>query len=142
MLQGIVDGISKKLSAVFGEGYKIYPEHVSQGMKEPCFFIQLVSQSSRRVMDRRFFREHQFCIRYYPKSRDEPRAECFAAQDALFPALSYITADGDLLRGTGMHGEFVDGVLNFFVDFNLFVLTPVEQTPMEELALTEITTKG
>jgi len=37
-------------------------------------------------------------------------------------ALEYITLiNGDLVHGTEMHYEVIDGVLHFFVNYNLFV---------------------
>ena len=57
MLDKIVDGISEKLNEVFGDGYKIYTESIKQGLKPPCFFIQLVNPMNTRVLNRRFFRE-------------------------------------------------------------------------------------
>jgi hypothetical protein len=141
MIQSIVDGISEKLNSAFGDEYKIYTESVKQGLKEPCFFIQLVNPVNRRELGRRFFRENLFCIQYFPKSRDAPKSECYQMQDDLFIALEYITVDGDLQRGIRMRGEFVDGVLTFFINYNLYVMMTEETTPMEFLEKT-ITTKG
>lgn len=142
MIQSIVDGISEKLNSVFGDGYKIYTESVKQGLTEPCFFIRLVNPVNRRELDRRFFRENLFVIQYFPKSRDEPKAECYQMQDALYLALEYITVVGDLQRGVKMRGELVDGVLNFFVNYNMYVILTEEKTPMEELETPEINLKG
>ena len=41
--------------------------------------------------------------------------------EQLHSALEYITVDGDLIRGTDMHCEFVDDVLNFFVNYDMYV---------------------
>jgi len=110
-------------------------------LKEPCFFIQLVNPVNRRELGRRFFRENFFVVQFFPKSRDAPKAECYQMQDDLFLALEYITVDGDLLRGIRMRGEFSDGVLSFFINYNMYVMLTDEQTPMEEIEKT-ITTKG
>jgi hypothetical protein len=141
MIQGIVDGISIKLNSVFGDGYTIYTESVKQGLMEPCFFIRLVNPVNRRGLGGRFFRENLFAIQFFPKSRDAPKAECYQMQDALYLALGYITVDGDLQRGLKMRGEFSDGVLNFFVNYNMHVVLKEELTPMGELEK-KITTKG
>ena len=40
----------------------------------------------------------------------------------LFETLEYITLlNGDLVRGTNMHYEVIDGVLHFFVTYGLYV---------------------
>ena len=141
MIQYIVDGISEKLNEVFGDDYKIYTESKKQGLKAPCFFIQLLNPANTRVLNKRFFRRNLFAIQYFPAS-DEPKAECYKMQDDLYLALEYITVDGDLQRGIRMRGEFSDGVLNFFVNYNMFVTFKEESTPMEILEKPQITTKG
>ena len=41
--------------------------------------------------------------------------------------------NGDVLHGTSMSYEVEDGVLHFFVNFNLTLSRPSEETPMETL---------
>ena len=142
MIQSIVDGIGEKLNSTFGDDYRIYTESVKQGLTEPCFFVQLINPVNRRELGERFFRQNLFCIRYFPKSDDTPKAECYQMQDDLFLALGYITVDGDLQRGIGMRGEFVDGVLNFFVNYNMYIYMTEETTPMDYLENPRITVKG
>lgn len=142
MLDKIVDGISEKLNSVFGDDYKIYTESVKQGLKEPCFFIQLVSPVNKSLLGERSLRENLFCIQYLPSNKNEPKAECYRVQDDLYLALEYITVDGGLQRGIKMRGEFADGILNFFVNYNMFVKKTDEKMPMEELGLPEIFMKG
>ena len=42
MINEIIKGVSMKLNATFGAGYKIYQNDVEQGFKEPCFFIAVL----------------------------------------------------------------------------------------------------
>ena len=127
MLDKIVDGISEKLNEVFG--LRIYTESVNQGLKPPCFLIHLVNPVNTRVLNKRFFRENLFDVRYFPGS-DEPKTECYTMQDALYLVLEYIMVDGDLQRGVRMRGELVDGVLHFFVNYNMIVVLTEEKTLM------------
>jgi len=142
MLNKIVDGISEKLNSAFGDEYKIYTESVKQGLTEPCFFIQLLNPANVKQVGERHFRENLFCIQYFPKSRDAPKAECYKVQDAMFLALNYIMVGGDLQRGVKMRGEFINGVLNFFVNYNMFVIITEDFLPMEILENTQIRLKG
>ena len=141
MLDKIVDGISEKLIEVFGKRYKVYTESVEQGLKNPCFFINLVNPASTNMLGERFFRENLFCIQYFPKSK-EPKAECYKVQDKLYVTLDYIEIDGKPQRGIKMRGEFIDGVLHFFVNYNMFVVMTEEKVPMEVLQVPKIRTKG
>ena len=141
MISGIIDGICEKLASEFGDGCRIYTESVEQGFEEPCFFVQLVSPSSRRLIGRRRFRQNLFAIQYFPSSKD-PNAECCAMMDALYIALERIEADGDPLRGTGMRGELTDGVLSFFVNYDIYAVMREETAQMEVLENPNIETKG
>jgi hypothetical protein len=142
MLNSIISGICTKLNEAFGDDYTIYKEQVAQGLKEPCFFVQIVEPTNTQQLGNRYFRENLFCIQYFPISENAPIAECLSVQDDLFLALEYIMVGEDLQRGEKMRGEFSDGVLNFFVEFNMFVYKTEDLDPMEELEQTNIITKG
>lgn len=143
MINNIIDAISISISLVFGENYEIYTESVKQGLKEPCFFISCVNPTSRIFLDRRYFRENLFCIQYL-SSEGEKETDCNDVVEKLFDCLEYINVDGDLLRGTKMHSELTDGVLNFFVNYNMFVykFKDEERLNMEELEVSDTDVKG
>lgn len=120
MINKIIDGISIAINSEFGDSYEIYTESVEQGLKEPCFSILCMNPKIEQFFGKRYFRTNQFCIHYFPES-DEPRSECNAVMERLFGCLETITVDGDLCRGTEIHTEFVDDVLSFFVNYDMFV---------------------
>jgi hypothetical protein len=139
MLNDIVSGISTKLHGAFGDGYKIYIEEVKQGLTEPCFSISCVNPTNTQVLGNRFFRTNLFSVQYFPKSKTNAKAECLDIQDELFLALEYITVTGDLVRGTNMNGQVIDGVLVFTVNYDLYVRKETDLDPMETLTVTNQT---
>jgi len=121
MVNDLIDGISIKLNQVFGDGKRIYSESVKQGLQEPCFFIAVLNPLQTQVIGNRYFRQQPFDIHYFPAVQDNNNELQEMASD-LFIALEYITlANGDLVRGKEMRYEVVDGVLHFFVDYNMYV---------------------
>lgn len=121
MVNDLIDGISVKLNQVFGDGVRIYSESVKQGLKEPCFFIAVLNPTQNPIIGARYFREHPFDIHYFP-SKDGGNQEIQDVASDLFETLEYITLlNGDLVRGTNMHYEVIDGVLHFFVTYGLYV---------------------
>lgn len=137
MINDIVDGISIKLNQVFGDTFKIYyDEDVSQGLTEPCFFIAVLNPSQAKVIGNRYFRQHPFDIHYFPVVRDNNNELQGKALD-LYEALESVTiADGDLVLGTKMNHEVVDGVLHFFVNFDMYVKkVVVPEDDMETLTV-------
>lgn len=134
MINSIIESISISLNAEFGDKYTTYTESVEQGLNEPCFFLFCINPTNRVFLGKRYFRENQFCIQYFPADKDRKKEEYNAVAERLFSCLEYINVTGDLVRGTKMKSEMVDGVLNFFVNYDLFVRKVEEADTMEELS--------
>jgi hypothetical protein len=135
MINKIIDGISISLNAEFGDDYKIYTESIEQGLKEPCFSIVCVNPTNELFRGKKYFRKNLFCIQYFPKGEDK-RSECMDVLERMFDCLEVIKAGEDLQRGTSMHGEVVDQVLNFFVNYDMFVYKVESTDAMETMDLT------
>lgn len=141
MVNNLIDGISVKLNEVFGNEIRIYSGSIKQGLKEPCFFIKSLKPSQKQIVGPRYFREHTFDIHYFPSKQgnnEEMHEEMHDVAFQLFNALEYITLlNGDLILGTNMNYEVVDGVLHFFVDYNFHVIKhKAPDAYMEELKQT------
>ena len=127
MLPDLIDAISIKLNESF-PGVPIYSESVLQSLTPPCFFIGVLNPSQQQQLGTRYFRRHPFDVHYFPAA--DNKAEMYTTADTLCAALEYVTlANGDILRGSEVHWEIVDGVLHFFVNYDVFVrkeITPEE----------------
>lgn len=132
MINSIIAAISVALNAEFG--YVNHMEEIKQDLVEPCFFIQCVNPTTELFLGKRYFRQNQFCIQYFPKS-DKKERECNEVAEKMIWCLEYITVDGQKMRGTKMKHNVVDGVLNFFVNYDCFVYKAAEQTAMGEMKL-------
>ena len=133
MINKIIDGISMAINAEFGDDYEIYTEDITQDLEEPCFSILCLNPTVEQFLGRRYFRSNQFCIHYFSSSEDK-RFECNEIMERLFKCLEIITVDGGLIRGTSIHSEFSEGVLHFFVNYDLFTYKPKEdETQMESM---------
>ena len=140
MINKIIDGISIAINSEFGDDYEIYMESIEQGLKEPCFSILCLNPTIEQFLGQRYFRTNQFCIHYFPKS-SERQYECNEVAERLFECMEFITVDGDLVRGNSLHTEISDGVLSFFVNYDLFIRKTEEVAIMEILKL-ETESKG
>ena len=124
MLNNVIAGIAIALNQEFGDDYEIYTEEIKQDLKEPCFFIQLIDQSISPLCGQRYLQNNAFCIQYFPESKLNPYAECNDVAERMMFALEYVTPlDADrAIRGTNKNHNLVDGVLNFFVNYNRVIL--------------------
>ena len=121
MINSIIESISITLNAEFGDKYKIHREEKRQGLKEPCFFIQCLNPTEELFFWKRYFRRNQFCIQYFPEEEYHRNQECHAVGERLFSCLEYLDVDGDPVMGTEMKYEITDGLLHFFVNYDMFV---------------------
>lgn len=142
MINSIIEGISIALNTEFGERYTIYTESVEQGLKEPCFFISCLNPTSKVFLGERYFRTNQMCIQYIPTNKSVEKEECNAVTERLFNCLEYITVGEDLIRGSKMSSEIVDGVLNFFVNYDLFTLRLKNKDDAMNEVLRNVAVKG
>ncbi|WP_144511600.1 DUF6838 family protein [Bacillus sp. FJAT-22090] len=117
-INDVITAISIKLYETFGESYEIYTESIEQGFKEPAFFIALLNPSFAQVVGSRYHETLPFDIHYFGRGN----MDTYSTADKLMAEMEYIKLlNGDLLRGTKMKGEVVDGVLHFFVNYNFHV---------------------
>ena len=57
-------------------------------------------------------------------------------QERMFDCLEVIKVGDNLQRGASMHGEMVDQVLNFFVNYDMFIYKVESTDAMETMDLT------
>ncbi len=142
MINLLTGSISRSLADEFGERYQTYQEESKQGLREPCFFIQCLNPTSRLFLGKRYFRKNQFCIQYFPEDEGGKNGECHAVAERLFSCLEYLEVGGDPVMGTKMRYEVVDGILHFFVNYDLFVYKVAESVPAMEEVSSETHMKG
>jgi len=141
MLHEIMKGISRKLKLTFGEGFEVYfSKEVRQGVEEPAFFIAWITSTQRHMIDDRWELRSSFDVHYFP-AEDGSNTELVETGRRLFEELEFVELlNGDLVHGTEMRQETMDGVLHFFVDYNVFLLRIADEIPMETMDLTQLTT--
>lgn len=142
MINSIIEAISISLNAEFGENYEIYSEAKKQDLKEPCFFISCINPTSKLFLGKRYFRKNQFCVQYFPKSQAKEKEECNAVAERLFLCLEWLDVRGDAVMGTKMSAEVSDGILHFFVNYDMFVYRVREEIPVMEEIYTKASVKG
>lgn len=140
-INDVVSGVSRALRSEFGSGYTNYTGEVKQGLKTPCFFIFCIDRKSKLIrgcsslqgVKKKYLLRNHFCVQYLPLSENRGREECFEVAEKLPFLLEELEVDWELLRGTDMNYEFVDGVLSFFVDYNFFAYEVSNSEFMNEI---------
>lgn len=133
MLNKTIIGISQALNQAFGDDYNIYIDNVEQDLNAPCFLVLPITKSQEQRLGNRYERFQTFDIHYFPSNTEKYTRECMDVVEKLFDVLEHITVDGDLVRGTSMNSEIQEGVLHFFVDYNMFLTKQQERINMETI---------
>lgn len=148
-LKGICNQIYTKCNC------EIYTEKIPQGFKEPCFFIETVNTTQRRIGYNRYERRQSFCIHYFPKNPHNignigevedveqylnieedvlpPINQCLEMAESLYTLLENIKINGNGCRGTNMNHSISEEVLHFNVDYNYHLLVEKEEPIMKNL---------
>ncbi|MDE5996120.1 MAG: hypothetical protein K2G56_04310, partial [Eubacterium sp.] len=72
-----------------------------------------------------------FCIHYFPSISDK-KSESYSVLERLMNSLEFIKVEDDVIGGTEMHSDFADDMLNFFVNYDMFVYKEQAKEPVME----------
>ena len=122
MVNKIIDAICIALSNEFGTEYKIYTDNVEQGFLNPCFYVSSINSSRNHFISKKYKSKNTFEILYFPSDTNEISSEIFDITERLYECLEYINESGDLIKGKNMDSRTVDNVLNFTIDYDLFLI--------------------
>lgn len=139
MINKIVDGISNALNQEFGDEYEIYQNNVMQGLDEPCFFIAALEPSKDQLLQNRFLQRNPFDVHYFPKRWDDNR-EMQEAAERMLDCLEWIIPE-EPIHGTEIRWQIEDGVLHFFISYNVVRNRMIQKDLMQEITQ-NITTEG
>ena len=119
-MKSIVNAISAAIYSNFGSNYTIYGDNsVKQGTDAPCFFVSLKECSQKPLINNRILRTFCFDIRYIPKNENN-YTEMQEIANLLYNTLEFVELDaGNKVYGSDMNYEFIDGILHFYVKYEL-----------------------
>lgn len=128
----ILDGITLALRAEFPQR-QVFDDEIRQDLRPGAFNVILVSSSQRQIVGERYRKVPLFDVLYYPHCG---REECLEIADRLSMLLNVISLPGgELIRGSGMEFEIVDGVLHFYVQYTHYILRESDKDAMDDLKL-------
>lgn len=139
MQRKTIIGIAQALRAGFGDGVACYEDLTEQGLEEPAFYILCINANHEQRLGNRYRRSQSYDIHYFPGNHESGMAqETAEVAERLYESLEFITVNGVRIRGFHMRAQVIDGVLHFFVDYDLALVRQAEKEPYME----ELRTKG
>jgi hypothetical protein len=142
-------GVCERLREEFGETVKIYTDNSvrktgaldsKSSLREPNFYVNCKIPRTGKIKDRHFTSTQMLGNRYLRSAGLCIECRWFddwqAVLDRLFLCLEYINiGNNSVVRGSSMQGEYADdkeAVLNFFVNYDVFVEQVQEKVKMEK----------
>lgn len=119
MQNDLMNAVTRRLDELFDGIYPVYTESVEQGLELPCFFVGFLKTSDKPLLLTRRQRTWDMRIQFIPEEHGEHSELLNDVCEELLTGLEWITlSDGRPVRGLGLEGSIVDGVLTFQVSFS------------------------
>jgi hypothetical protein len=114
-------------------GLPVYGQRVPQGVKLPCFTVEMVGLEQKRLLGKRAERTVIFEVRYFYGEEKTAAEESTLAIDGLYEALLIIGKDEKFAASGMKHEKMADGV-KFTVEYEYHIIfTEEEAEKMERL---------
>jgi len=113
-------------------GIPVSDEEFPQGVDPPRFFVRLLEPGHVRELGRRFRRRYPFAIRYFAAAPTND--DLYDIAEQLTQAVAWITLEGRPLPGLDMRFQIENGVLEFWVAYEMLVWEqPIAAPKMQTL---------
>lgn len=134
MVNDLLDAISTRLHATFGDGYKYYVENVKQNLTKPCFTIDTITSTKRSTSPVLYDRTVPIVIYYFHDKASDTKKSGYDVAERVTECLEYLPMLGVLLRGYDINWKFVEeDVIGIFVTYKFTAKNVEEFENMETL---------
>lgn len=94
------------------------------------------------MIGKRYLRTISLDVHFFSEKNEEQNEQMYEMGDLLYPLLEVLQLEEQILQGSEMNFEIIDGVLHFFVDYKVFVYRQTEpDVYMEKLNVERATLK-
>ena len=117
MTNEFINAITRQLGTTFGDTYHYYVENVEQGLKKPCFVVDLISPRTRSRSSILYDRTMPIVIYYFNTEANTSKEDANEMAEQLLECIEYLSFGDTLLRAEDMSWLIVDGVLEVFATY-------------------------
>lgn len=137
MVNSVLNAVTKQLGTKFGDSYRYYVENVEQGLKKPCFTVDVLTPLMRSKSPVLYDRTMPIVIHHFSDSKDNEKKNFYAMGEQIVECVEYLPFGNTLLRGEDISWQIVDDVLQVFVTYKFTTVKVME----DEDTMEEFTTK-
>lgn len=117
MVNSILNAITKQLGTTFGNSYHYYVEDVEQGLKKPCFTVDVLIPLQRSKSAVLYDRTMPIIVHYFGDSETNNKNNYYTMGENIVECLEYLPFNNTTLRGEDISWQIVDDVLQVFVTY-------------------------
>lgn len=139
MVNSVLTAVTKQLGSTFGGGYRYYVEDVEQGLKQPCFTVDMLNPLERSKSPVLYDRTMPLVIHYFSDSVTNAKEDCYAIAERAVECLEYLPFLNTTLRGENISWQLTDDVLQIFITYKFTTAKAVvEAERMETLDTSKV----
>ena len=117
MVNSFLSAVTKQLGTTFGDSYRYYVEDVEQGLKKPCFTVDVLIPLQRRKSPLLYDRTMPLVVHYFSDSRKDLKNHFYAMSEQVVECLEHLPFNGKVIRGEDISWQIVDDVLQIFITY-------------------------
>ncbi len=131
-MEDIIQAIAQELKTLFPK-VKVYDEGLEQGYEEPCFFIDLIKENTKKLIGNRYDDTTKFRIGYFQDFFEEDaRYKAYKVRDVLNEGFNIITYKDLHFRIKDKEIEKQDKDLIFTFEIQFYTKKKLEDEPKLE----------
>jgi len=127
MVNSILNAVTKQLGTTFGTGYRYYLENVEQGLKKPCFTVDVIIPIQRKISPVLYKRTMPIIVHYFSDSKEKIKSDCYRVSEQIVEALEHLPFNNTILRGEDISWQLVDDVLQVFITYRFTTKLVVDE---------------
>ena len=137
MVSDFLDAVTTQLGLTFGSAYHYYVEDVEQGLKKPCFTVDMLIPLERSKSPILYDRTMPVVVHYFSDSKQSIKKDCYTMAERVVACLEYLPFKNTLIRGENISWEVIDDVLQIFFTYKFTTKRDIPlDTLMEDLSQT------
>lgn len=109
----------------------VYGQHVPQGVKKPCFTVELKGVEQKRLLGRRMQRKACFAVRFFDDETKTVASDSLATAEKLYEILAIVGRE-EKFSASGMKHEKLEDGVNVQVEYEYHILFTEEETALME----------
>ena len=126
MVNAILNAVTTQLGTTFGDSYRYYVEDVEQGLKKPCFTVDLLTPLQRSKSPLLYDRTMPIVVHYFSDSTQNLKKDNYEIGERLVECLEYLPFENSLIRGEDISWQITDDVLQVFITYRFTTSKVVE----------------